>query len=88
MFGYRKLNRALRTLISMAEQTELPLPDIAIAKEYIEYNEGGLALEHIVEQLYEFSIPINKELYDAAEQCGILMDLPVDKYNYLKELIK
>ncbi|WP_158288322.1 MafI family immunity protein [Mucilaginibacter psychrotolerans] len=88
MFGYRKLNRALKELISKAKETALPQKDITSAEEFVEYGEPLLALEQLVEQLFEFSIPISAELYDAVEQCGILMDMPADKYFYLKELIK
>lgn len=72
----------------MARETALPKQDIICAEEYVEYSELLLALAQIAEQLYEFSIPISAELYDTVEQCCVLMDLPVNKYAYLKELIK
>jgi xanthine dehydrogenase molybdopterin-binding subunit B len=88
MFGYRKLNRALRELIDKARETELPQQDIIYAEEFVEVREPDLAFEQIVVQLYEFSIPINAELYEAAVQCGTLLKIPADEYSFLKELIK
>ncbi len=88
MFGYRKVNRALLELIIKAKETALPEKDITHAEEFIEHGESVLAFEQIVEQLYEFSVPISAELYDAAERCGVLLNMPADKYNYLKKLIK
>ncbi len=78
----------MRELINKARETALSLKDIAYAEEFVEAGEPGLAFEQIVVQLYEFSIPINAELYEAAVQCGTLLKIPADEYSFLKELIK
>jgi hypothetical protein len=87
LFRNKKIKLALRELINKARETALPLKDITHVEGFVDYNESSLAFEQIVEQLYQFSIPISAELYDAAEQCGILLDMPANKYDYLQELI-
>ena len=48
-----KANVLVKQLLVEAELLGLPAQDTVIAQEYLDYTEWGLALEHIVTQLFE-----------------------------------
>ena len=86
MFGKKRLILCLNEIILQAEGIGLPQPDLNIAKEYIEYNEFGAALEHIIDQLFEFDIQINKTIYDLIILAGSTMEMDEAKLYPLKNL--
>ena len=55
--------------------------------DYIEYNEGGLALEIFCENLYEFSCPVPQKAYDLLEKAGTGMEMESKYWEMLKPLI-
>jgi hypothetical protein len=87
MWSNNKLIISLNKVIIKAEQIGLPPTDLNVAKEYIDHNEFALALEHIVDQLFEFNIQINKEIYDAVVLTGGLMNMNETEFDTLKTLL-
>ena len=55
--------------------------------EYIEFNEGGLALETLCESLYEFSCPVPQRAYDLLEKAGTGMEMDKKNWELLKPLV-
>jgi hypothetical protein len=86
--GYTKLRSSLIYVVTKAREAGLPEPDMQVATEYIEYKEYGLALEHIATQLYEFSLPISIEVFKDINKCAELMQMPEDKFYFLKEIVR
>ena len=83
----QKIRKQLAALITRVQQLGLAATDVATVQEYLEYNEYGLCLGHIVTQLYEYEIPIDNEFYHEVEKVAALMSFPEKEYNYIKELI-
>ncbi len=86
MLENKKLILTLNEIIIQAEGIRLPQSDLNIAKEYIEYNEFGAALEHIIDQLFEFDIQINKTIYDLIILAGRTMEMDEAKLYPFKNL--
>ena len=83
----RKLHKQLQLLIDKALGFDLPIADIAFAKDFLEHNEYNLCLDQIATQLYEYHITIDNECYDIIIQLSELMDISSAEYEYLKELL-
>ncbi|RYU87939.1 MafI family immunity protein [Mucilaginibacter terrigena] len=87
MWGRKSLSSLLKEIIIQAEQVGLPQKDLQIATEYIEYNEFGVALEHVIDQLFEFDIKINQVMYDSIALSAQAMKMDENTYSFLKSLI-
>lgn len=85
---FSEKKKMLRAVIDQAIILGLTAKDIEISEEFLEYNEEGLCLDHIIVQLHEFEIPITQEFYTLVESAAQKMKLPEKEYAYLKELIK
>jgi hypothetical protein len=78
----------LKSLLSNALLLGVKMECKLIVEEYIEYNEFGLALEHIVYELGENDIRITNEFYFDIKKVADLMEINEDEYRpILLELI-
>ena len=75
-------------LLAAAMALGLPAHDAANAQEYLKYAEWGLALEIIVEQLFEYAIPVTADFYEQVEACAESMEIAPDTYSFLLLLVK
>ena len=83
----QKIRKQLSALITRAEQFGLAVGDINVSREFLNCNEYGMCLDHVVAQLYEFEIPIDNEFYNEVEKIAILLSLPEETYSYISALI-
>jgi len=83
-----KINQLLSDLIKNAAPIGLSSRDISNAQEYLEYREYGLCFDTLVTQLYEFDIEINEEYYAMIVKAADAMQLPVEEYSFMRELIR
>ncbi len=78
----------LKSLLSNALLLGVKMECKLIVEEYIEYNEFGLAFEHIVYELGENDIRITIEFYFDIKKVADLMEINEDEYRpMLLELI-
>jgi hypothetical protein len=80
--------KLLNLLIQSAEILGLRKDDLDIAKEYVEYNEFGLAFETVVTQVFEYDIVIGKPFYEIVTQVAELLRIDHSEYSFINELIK
>ncbi|HEV8590911.1 MAG TPA: MafI family immunity protein, partial [Pyrinomonadaceae bacterium] len=78
-----RLRVGLIHLTERARSFGLSENDVANAIEAIDHNEGGLALDIILVQLYEYSIPVDKEFVDFAEELSSSVGINWDKYGFI-----
>lgn len=76
----RNLSQLIRDLLLKAVEFGVSVEGELIVEEYIEYHEFGLAFEHIVYELNENNISINKEYYVEIKKVGDLMKLNESEY--------
>lgn len=69
-------------------KTLLPESDIENAIEMVEHNEFGIGFEIICEQLFEYGVKISPDIYQKIVELGQKMEMPSERWNFLKELIK
>jgi hypothetical protein len=82
------LNRKIKNLLIAAVTFGVNENASTIVNDYLEYNEFGLAFEHVVYELYENNIMITEEFYKEVVDIGILMKINESEYHYIKELIR
>jgi hypothetical protein len=93
MFNLNKYSLAVKHL-----QEAIPLVSDALKRtdypervkdiyEYIEFNEGGIALEILCENLYEFSCPIPRRAYELIEKAGTGMKMDKKRWELLKPFV-
>lgn len=91
LFFTKKENTIINTLKSLLSNALLlgvKMECKLIVEEYIEYNEFGLAFEHIVYELGENDIRITNEFYFDIKKVADLMEINEDEYRpMLLELI-
>ncbi len=79
-----KLRGLLSTLLILRNSNEVK----KIVEEYIDYNEYGLAFEHITYELHENEISISNEYFLQLQEMGKALGLAEKEYAFLKELIR
>jgi hypothetical protein len=84
---FRDLELAIRELIDNAKLLGARDEDIRNALEFLPVDEFGVAWELIVDQIYEYQIPIDRDFYDLAETIAKKMKFPEERYSFLRELI-
>lgn len=84
----KALNSSLLALIESATTLGLGELDIKNAQDFIDHGEFGLAFDTIVVQMYEYDIEIDTDLYTLIETIATKMDLPLENYLFMKELIR
>ncbi|PIE01342.1 MAG: hypothetical protein CSA81_12220 [Acidobacteria bacterium] len=61
--------------------------DLINARDLLEHDEWGEALDIFCCQLYEYSIPISQDTFSLIQETWRLMDVDLHFYEYLTELI-
>lgn len=82
-----KLAKELRLFIERAREFGLPGRDVENAEMFLEHHEYGLCFETLVEQLYEYDIPIDRELVTLAASLGSAMKYESESWVCLEELV-
>ncbi|SHF00788.1 MafI family immunity protein [Dysgonomonas macrotermitis] len=82
------MQQDLIKLISDAKKLGLNQELINCALEYLEHKEYGLALDTILEQLYEYDITIDKSFHELANSILDKMNQDKNTYSYLEKLCK
>jgi hypothetical protein len=82
-----RIPKQLSILLEAAQVLGLPDLDVAYAKEYLQHNELGLCLDTIIDQLYEYDIPIDNRVYKRIETIGNAMAMTADSWTFLEELL-
>ncbi|AFM05978.1 hypothetical protein Fleli_3663 [Bernardetia litoralis DSM 6794] len=77
----------INSIINQAANLGLSNQNIIEVKEFVEYNESGIALELIITQIYEYEIKINKSFYEDVERLAKKFKMEEDNYSFLIELI-
>ena len=70
--------RLLETLIEKARVFGLPETDLRNAQEALEHFEGGVCFDTVAVQLYEYSIPIDEEFLELAQEAIAEMKIDPD----------
>ncbi|OJW17311.1 MAG: hypothetical protein C0154_00215 [Mucilaginibacter sp.] len=78
----------INEIIKKASLFGLPQIDVDIANGYIDYNECGLALEHIADQLFEFDIKIDEPFYHSILSVADKMVIERNQFDFLKKLVE
>jgi len=84
----KEVKRTLLLLIEKAALFGLRKEDLDNVKDLIAHHEFGLGLDTLVTQLHEYNIEIDQDTYDMISEVSIKMDIPVEHFSFLKELIK
>lgn len=79
---------SLNAILKEATITNLEEKEILQCLELLEHFEYGLCFDSIVTQLYEKDIKIEKDFFDRIEKVATKLQIGLDKYVYLKKLIK
>ena len=66
----------------------LPKSDIENALEMVKQDEFGCGFEIICIQLFEYDVMISPDIYQKIVELGQKMEMPEEKWLFLKELIK
>jgi hypothetical protein len=85
---FNKKRKRLIKLINGSKFLGLPEKDIIVCKEFVKNREYGLAFDHLVTQLYEFDIEINKVYYKEIKAYAELINLNENDYNFVQELLR
>ncbi len=85
---FNKKKKRLINLIKEGSSFGLAEKDILISKEFVENREYGLAFDHLITQLYEFDIEINKSYYGEIRRYAKLININEDDYIFVQELIR
>lgn len=89
-FNYSTATKKLREATALVSESlkEAGYPErVQDVYDNIEYNESGLALENLCENLYEFSCPVPQKAYDLLKESGLLMEIDSKYWEMLKPLI-
>src|ERR1043165_552444 len=85
---FNRQRKLLEDIIASAELLGLPKADILIAKEFLDYNEKGLCLDHVITQLHEYEVEVTPSFINLVGKAAEQMLMSADSYSYLKELIR
>lgn len=81
------LTKEINELLAKAINYGIGNEGINEIKEYIEFNEFGLAFEQILYELHENSIYISYEYYSEIEKVAKLMEIPENNFVHMKDMI-
>jgi hypothetical protein len=83
----KDLQEAIPLVAEGLKRTEYP-ERVEDVYDYIRFAEGGLALEILCENLYEFSCPVPRRAYELIEKAGTGMEMDKKHWEFLKPLVK
>jgi hypothetical protein len=82
------IKKLLLALIEGSRVLGLGEEDLRSAKEFLENHEFGLCFDTIITQMYENDIEIDNEFYEMISKIAYKMNLPMEGYSFMKELIR
>jgi hypothetical protein len=82
------LQDALSELVEIARILGLDESDLKNAKDLLTHNEFGLCYDTIITQMYEYDIEIDIDFYRLISKIGEKMNLKIENYSFMKELIR
>jgi hypothetical protein len=83
-----RLKKEFNNLLTMLDKTSFRKEDKAAVEDLINYNEPGVAIETVIDQLHEYNVRITIEIYNQVESIATKMKMKDDIYKDLKELIQ
>lgn len=83
----KKLTNNLLRLIEIARISGLNENDLKNAIDFLNQNEFGLCFDTIITQMYEYDLEIDNDVYSLISNIGKSMNLEIDSYYFMKELI-
>jgi len=86
MNNAKRLINEITTILELIKET-IPEENIRDANDLLKHNEWGEALTLICTQLYEYDVPIKREVYNRIEATGHQMQMSPEEWKMLKELI-
>jgi hypothetical protein len=81
-------NKALQSLITIADILGLNEEDINNAKELLEHQEYGLSFDTLITQIYEYDIEITKDVYSLIAFIGKELGLQTKNYSFMESQIR
>jgi hypothetical protein len=81
------VRKEFNRLLTLLEQTSFRKEDRLSAQDLLEYNEPGVALENMIDQLGEYKVKITPDIFAAVEAVAKKLRVKEERYNSLKELI-
>lgn len=81
MDPYKKHKHLIAQLLAALSFAD---PTRKIIAEYLEAGEYGIAFDQIVQDIFEYRIPMKAADYRQIEALAQLMQLPEDEYTFLK----
>ncbi len=82
MFKQKKIRTNLRKILDDS-RSKLTDQNIEFITELIDAGEWGLALEVTCEQLYEYDMKVDPDLYELMDSTGKLMKMDSSKWDFL-----
>ncbi len=82
-----ELECRLSDLIERAVEFGLSSEDAASARDLMEHNEGGLALDIVLIQLYEYSVPVDNNFIEDSMAIAGSMKIDPIAYKFIYELL-
>tara|TARA_R110002096_G_scaffold433381_2_gene652025 strand:- start:76571 stop:76840 length:270 start_codon:yes stop_codon:yes gene_type:complete len=68
--------------------TVLPTENISDSHDLLDHGEWGESLDLLCTQLYEYEVPLSKDLYQLIDTTGRMMKMEPSGWDYLGELIQ
>lgn len=78
----------LLAFLDSAKTLGLSDNNLKIAKEFLDHHEFGLCFDTIITQMYEYDIGIDGEFNELIEKIVVRLKLPIEKYSFMRELIR
>jgi len=87
VFIFRNRRGRLTKFLEHAKRFGLSDTDSKNAVSFLDHNEFGLCFETVITQMYEYEVRIDIEFYELIDEIGKEMNLALDSYSFMKELI-
>lgn len=84
----KSLKYLLKVLLNCASALGLKDKDVNNARDLLDHEEFELCLDMVITQMYEYDIEINADFYKLIDEIGFKMNIPEEKYSFMKELIR
>lgn len=84
---YDKIEEIMQALIVRLDHM-LPETDIANARELVDAGEYGVALDLLCNQLYEYDMTIDQQIFDSISHSATLMNMPAEEYDFISKQVR